>query len=64
MKHYCPHCNTELIERHQTHVCPRHDIGDCTYNALELLEQQNEGVKTLIAHHPDTLASRPTDRVF
>ncbi|MCK6264631.1 hypothetical protein KP803_15225 [Vibrio sp. ZSDE26] len=36
MEKYCPNCHTELISRADVHVCPRHAIGDCTYDAYQL----------------------------
>ena len=38
MKPLCPICHTEMLERSNIHVCPRNDIGDCTYDALSLEE--------------------------
>jgi len=34
MKKFCPICQTEMLERSNIHVCPRNDIGDCSYDAL------------------------------
>ncbi|MCL9780205.1 hypothetical protein M9194_02015 [Vibrio sp. S4M6] len=31
MERRCPNCNIELVKRSMTYVCPRHDIGECTY---------------------------------
>ena len=38
MELYCPNCKTELIVRHQQCTCPRHQIGECTYQPFELAE--------------------------
>lgn len=38
MKPLCPICRTEMIERSSIHVCPRNDIGDCPYDALNMEE--------------------------
>jgi hypothetical protein len=64
MKHHCPLCQTELVERHQTHVCPRNDIGDCRYDAIELLNQQSESINAMVAHYPDTIPSQASERVL
>ncbi|MGY3569510.1 hypothetical protein [Vibrio paucivorans] len=36
MEKYCPNCHTELVDRANVHICPRHAIGDCTYDAYQL----------------------------
>ncbi|ELA6598529.1 hypothetical protein PY250_17160 [Vibrio alginolyticus] len=41
MKNLCPKCRTEMIERSNVYVCPRNDIGDCTYDAFELADDDN-----------------------
>ncbi|WCP69397.1 hypothetical protein LYZ37_15355 [Vibrio tubiashii] len=41
MKPLCPICHTEMLERSNIHVCPRNDIGDCTYDALSLEEDSS-----------------------
>ncbi len=33
MKAQCPICRTELLERADSHICPRNTIGDCSYDA-------------------------------
>lgn len=38
MKHLCPYCKTEMLERGNTYVCPMNDIGDCVYDAFEFNE--------------------------
>lgn len=38
MELYCPNCKTELIERSKNYVCPRHQIGECTYEPCHLDE--------------------------
>ncbi len=42
MDRTCPMCNTPMIERSTEHVCPRNDIGDCSYdpNAYEFNSEQ------------------------
>jgi protein PhnA len=39
MKKLCPNCRTEMIERSNIHVCPRNEIGDCSYDALSLTHE-------------------------
>lgn len=41
MKKLCPICQTEMLERSNTHVCPRNDIGDCSYDALNALNEES-----------------------
>lgn len=41
MKTRCPICNTEMLERSNIHVCPRNDIGDCSYDAFSLEGEQS-----------------------
>ena len=38
MELYCPNCKTELIVRNQQCTCPRHQIGECTYEPFDLNE--------------------------
>jgi len=39
MKQRCPICHTEMLERSNIHVCPRNDIGDCSYDALNMEDE-------------------------
>lgn len=45
MQRFCPRCKTEMIERINVYVCPRHDIGDCTYDAFEDLDGHGESTR-------------------
>ncbi|WP_295893480.1 hypothetical protein [uncultured Vibrio sp.] len=49
MEKYCPHCMTELVDRANVHICPRHAIGECSYDAYQLY---------LDAHTENTLTER------
>ncbi|WFB49657.1 hypothetical protein [Vibrio coralliilyticus] len=40
MKPLCPLCHTEMLERSNIHICPRNDIGDCSYDALGMEEDE------------------------
>ncbi|CAH0537633.1 hypothetical protein [Vibrio marisflavi] len=31
MERFCPNCHTQLVERSTAYICPRHEIGECTY---------------------------------
>lgn len=43
MDRTCPMCNTPMIERNTEHVCPRNEIGDCSYDPYyHELEIENE----------------------
>jgi hypothetical protein len=35
----CPECHIELIERSSERVCPRQQIGECTYTDPEQGEE-------------------------
>lgn len=35
----CPSCYSELVSRNGIEVCPRHEIGECRYDAYELHSQ-------------------------
>ncbi|MGF1734084.1 hypothetical protein [Photobacterium satsumensis] len=35
MKKYCPYCSTELLDHCNILVCPRNNIGECTYDGYE-----------------------------
>lgn len=50
MKTHCPICHTEMLERSNLHVCPRNDIGDCTYDAFSLASEQSAFI--LDQHQP------------
>ncbi len=43
MERYCPNCHTQLMERSLTYICPRHEIGECTYEPAypEKVQQRN-----------------------
>ncbi|PFG57941.1 phosphonoacetate hydrolase [Vibrio sp. ES.051] len=41
MKKLCPKCHTEMIERSNVYICPRNDIGDCSYDAFEFTDNDN-----------------------
>ncbi|MDE1222390.1 hypothetical protein MCT05_16590 [Vibrio aestuarianus] len=41
MKKLCPICQTEMLERSNMHVCPRNDIGDCSYDALNVVNDES-----------------------
>lgn len=36
MNNCCPKCNTEMVARSNILFCPRHDIGECSYDALSV----------------------------
>ncbi|MCQ1061227.1 hypothetical protein LRP52_46625 [Photobacterium sp. ZSDE20] len=36
MKKYCPYCSTEMLEHCNVFVCPRNNIGECTYDGYEV----------------------------
>ncbi|MCG9677618.1 hypothetical protein [Vibrio sp. Isolate24] len=40
MKPLCPICHTEMLERSNIHICPRNDIGDCSFDAFSLGESE------------------------
>lgn len=40
MKTLCPICHTEMLERSNIHVCPRNEIGDCSYDAQNLADEE------------------------
>ncbi|USD34482.1 MULTISPECIES: hypothetical protein [Vibrio] len=44
MKPLCPICHTEMLERSNIHICPRNDIGDCSFDALSLGENEPASV--------------------
>lgn len=52
MKHSCPYCRTEMVERCNLYVCPMNDIGDCAYNAFEFVEEN--------CQHPGAIISQNT----
>ncbi len=35
----CPSCYSEFVSRNGIGVCPRHEIGECRYDAYELHSQ-------------------------
>lgn len=41
MRSLCPKCHTEMIVRSNVYIYPRNDIGDCTYDAFELTDDDN-----------------------
>lgn len=41
MKKLCPICQTEMVERSNIHVCPRNEIGDCSYDALNFVHEES-----------------------
>ncbi len=41
MTKLCPKCHTEMIERSNSYICPRNDIGDCTYDAFEFTDDDS-----------------------
>ena len=32
MSKYCPNCGIEMIDKNQVSICPRNDIGECSYD--------------------------------
>ncbi|WP_082008435.1 hypothetical protein [Photobacterium gaetbulicola] len=42
MKKYCPYCRTELLDHCNILVCPRNDIGECTYDGYEVYRLYEE----------------------
>ncbi|CAM3069994.1 hypothetical protein [Vibrio neptunius] len=44
MKPLCPLCHTEMLERSNIHICPRNDIGDCSYDALGVGEEDPSAI--------------------
>lgn len=45
----CPACHTEMTSRNGIHVCPRHEIGDCAFDAY--LEHEHYSRAPHTPHH-------------
>lgn len=50
MQRFCPRCKTEMIERLNVYVCPRNDIGDCTYDAFDSTDGDYESTRGQSVH--------------
>lgn len=53
MKTLCPICHTEMLERSNIHVCPRNEIGDCSYDAHNLANEDLAYVLDRSNHYSD-----------
>lgn len=54
MKKYCPNCRTELLNHCNIFVCPRNDIGECTYDGYEeyRLREEPHNIRERHSHLP------------
>ncbi|MDF2153832.1 hypothetical protein [Vibrio sp. CAU 1672] len=46
MERYCPICRTEMVDRNRIAVCPRNDIGECSYDGYLDHQMQTASVTT------------------
>ena len=51
MKKYCPNCRTELIDHCNRFVCPRNEIGECTYDGYEVYRLYQETHNLMERHN-------------
>ena len=35
MYKYCTNCGIEMIDKNQVSICPRNDIGECSYDGYQ-----------------------------
>lgn len=43
MDRYCPNCGIEMIDKNHVSICPRNDIGECSYDGYQnTLEQASQ----------------------
>jgi hypothetical protein len=47
MEKYCPYCTTELVDSADVPTCPRHAIGDCTYDGYQLQQDSQKNLNSV-----------------
>ncbi|WP_114787558.1 hypothetical protein [Vibrio tetraodonis] len=48
MSKYCPNCGIEMIDKNQVSICPRNDIGECSYDGYRDAVAQNNDDYSLV----------------
>ena len=48
MDRYCPNCGIEMIDKNQVSICPRNDIGECSYDGYKNSVAQNSDEYSIV----------------